>query len=66
MNELTEVFLVHHIRELDDDADEVKFIGVFSTEEKALAAVDVIKNEIGFCDFPNGFEIEPQDVDRIG
>lgn len=66
MNNLTVVFLVHHIRELEDDTEEVKFIGVFSTKENAIAAVDRIKSEPGFCDFPDGFDIEPQDLDRIG
>ena len=66
MKELTEVFIIHHVRELEDDAEEVKFIGVFSNIEKAQAAVDKIQNKPGFCDFKDGFSIESHTLNRIG
>ena len=66
MKDSTEVFLVHHIRELGDDAEEVKFVGVFSDIEKAQAAIDKIKSEPGFRDFPNGFSLEAHTLNRVG
>ena len=66
MKELTEVFIVHHVIELEDYEDEVIFIGVFTTIEKAQAAIDKIQNEPGFRDFKDGFSLEPHVLNRIG
>ena len=64
--ELEHVYLVHHIRELEDGVDDVKFIGVFSSAEKANEAVRSIGIESGFRDFPDGFSVEPHVIDRVG
>ncbi len=66
MTELTEVFIVHHVRELGDDVQEVKFIGVYSNEKVAQAAVDQIKDQVGFCDFKDGFSIEDHKLNLMG
>jgi len=47
----------------DVDRDEEKFIGIYSTEAKAKAAVEQLRTQPGFSDFPEGFEIHPQRVD---
>jgi hypothetical protein len=36
---LMEVFVVQHAHEIEEDKEDVKFIGVYSTEESANAAV---------------------------
>jgi len=64
--DLDKIFLVHHVRELDDGTDEVKFIGAFSSIEIANQAVKKIENEPGFRDFPDGFIVEPHTLNRIG
>jgi homoserine kinase type II len=66
MTEISEVFLVHHIRQLQDDVDEVKFVGVFSTQEYAQSAVNKLKDQVGFRDFVDGFSIEAHKLNRIG
>lgn len=66
MKDRLQVFLVHHVRELENNAEEVKFIGVFSDIEKAQAAVDRIKSEPGFRDFPDGFSLESHALNRVG
>lgn len=57
------VFVVQHEHQLGD-CDEVKFIGVYSTNERAQAAVDRAKQLSGFRDHPDGFSVDPYEVDR--
>lgn len=45
------------------DHDEEKFIGIYSTEEKAKAATEQLRTQPGFRDYPDAFEIHPQQVD---
>jgi hypothetical protein len=50
----------------DVDHDEEKFIGIYSTEEKAKAAIARLRTLPGFRDYPDGFEIHRQRVDATG
>ncbi len=59
------VFLLHHTREHEDHED-IKLIGVFSTREAAEQAMYQTKNEPGFCDYPEGFEIDVYEIDQPG
>lgn len=63
------VFLLWHIHDLKDDFgthEEEKLIGVFSSEEKANAAIELLKYREGFRDYPlNCFEIHETEVDQI-
>jgi hypothetical protein len=52
---------VHDHNEYED----VKFIGVFSSWEKAQGAKQQLKDKPGFCESPNGFHTEPYEVDKI-
>ena len=56
------VFVVQHEHELDG-CDKVKFIGVYSSDERARAAVDRAKGLSGFRDHPDGFSVDPYEVD---
>lgn len=53
-----EVFVVHHVHELEEDREDVKLIGVYSTEETANAAVKRLSTQPGFRDTPDGFHID--------
>jgi hypothetical protein len=60
------VYILEHVYEVDD-IDEIKFIGVFSSEEKAKLAIDKLKNIKGFKDFPvECFQISENIIDNIG
>jgi homoserine kinase type II len=52
------VYLVHHWKYRYTDEEEVKFIGVYSTEELAQEAVERLKKQPGFCDTPEAFFVE--------
>lgn len=60
---LDSVFMVEHEFEDPPEVDNYKFIGVYSTYEKAEAVVERLKKCPGFCDFPNEFCITERDVD---
>jgi hypothetical protein len=60
------VFLVRHARESYDGIDDIKFIGVYSTEKKAQLAVEHAKTLPGFKETPDGFHVEGLLLNRSG
>jgi hypothetical protein len=62
------VYLLWHIRQLpgEDDEEEEKFIGVYSTQGKAEEAIVRSREQPGFRDSPHGFQIFDHVVDRTG
>ena len=65
---LSDVFLLWHTHDLTDDCgthEEVKLIGVFSSEKKASEALEQLKVMEGFRDFPvSCFETAGMKVDQ--
>jgi hypothetical protein len=61
---MSKLYLLHHVREVDDDSDDVKLIGIYSSEQKALEALELVKAQPGFRDFPDGFEISEAELDH--
>ncbi|HEU4580221.1 MAG TPA: hypothetical protein VFS67_18320 [Polyangiaceae bacterium] len=57
------VFLLQHTRELPDGTDDVKLIGVYSSEQRGRAAITALLGRPGFCEHPAGFELSPYDLD---
>ena len=57
------VFLLQHVHEFDDGHEDVKLIGVFSSEAMARAALERVRDQPGFKDAPEGFDISAQNVD---
>lgn len=62
---MEKVYFVDHIRDIseDDDVQDVKLIGVYTTKELAEEAVERKKNLEGFRDYPDGFEISETPLD---
>ena len=58
------VFILWHIRELENGEDETKLIGVYSTEQLAEAARERSRQLPGFRDLPDGFIIDRYAVDK--
>ena len=46
------VFVLQHVHTLPDDVEDVKLIGVYSSRDEALKAVDRQRQHPGFRDFP--------------
>ena len=57
------IWLAWHETETDG-CTEFKLIGVFSTRERAEAAVELRRGKPGFSDQPDGFEIASYVIDR--
>ena len=54
-------FLVQHKRA---DTGHVKIIGVYSSPSKADAAIQRLKGQPGFGDYPDGFTIDAYELDQ--
>ena len=61
---MNSVFVLQHVNTSDDGAEDVKFIGVYSTRENALAAVERLSCVPGFTDAQDGFHIDEYVLDR--
>ena len=48
---------------MDDGAEDVKFIGVYSSRENAQAAIVRLAKAPGFSETPEGFHIDEYQVD---
>ena len=63
------VFVLEHARCKDDDknndVEDFKLIGVFATEQQAQAAMNQLKSQPGFKDYPNGFHIDAYPLNQI-
>ena len=63
------VFVLEHARYKDDDknndVEDFKIIGVFATEQQAQAAIEQLKSQSGFKDYPNGFHIDAYPLNQI-
>jgi hypothetical protein len=61
---LTRVYVLQHVHALDDDAEDIKFIGVYSSRENAQAAITRLRLAPGFSESPDGFHIDEYQVDK--
>jgi len=57
------VFVLQHIRELPDGTDDVKLIGVYSSEPAGRAAITALALLPGFCEHPAGFDLSAYELD---
>jgi homoserine kinase type II len=58
------VYLLWFVNEMADREDAELLIGVYSSESEAKAAIDRLKGQRGFVDFPEGFQICPYELNR--
>jgi hypothetical protein len=61
---MASVFVVQHVHSQEDGIEDVKFIGVYSSREKADAAVARLSSLRGFSDAPDGFHVDEYLVDK--
>ena len=61
---MASVYVVQHVHSRDDGAEDVKFIGVYSSRDKADAAVARLSLQPGFSDAPDGFHVDEYRVDQ--
>ena len=56
------LYIVEHLHILYDNVEDIKFLGVFSTKEKAEKAIQMLSKQPGFKDFPK--IIDDNDIDN--
>ena len=61
---MASVFVLQHVHSTGDAAEDVKFIGVYSSREKAQGAAARLGRTPGFSDAPDGFHIDEYQVDQ--
>ncbi len=67
MNKAIKVYVLEHVYELPDGEEEVKHIGIFSTEKNAQDVISQLKDKIGFNRYPiECFKISLAEIDRVG
>ena len=59
----TTVYVLSHSHEIAN-GEEVALLGVYSSAEKATAAIDRLKAKSGFSEHPNGFHVAEYALDR--
>ena len=63
------VFALEHALYKDDDrnndVEDYKLIGVFTTEQQAQTAMSQLKMQPGFKDYPNGFHIDAYPLNQV-
>jgi len=57
-------YTLQHVSREDTDNEDVKFIGVFSSEKKALACAAKMKKLKGFKKFPDNFYIDKYKINE--
>jgi hypothetical protein len=58
------VWVVQHVRTINNGEEDVKMIGVYSTEQLACEAVARLGLQPGFCDVPKGFYVERYELNK--
>jgi len=58
------IFLLHHIRSDDEYADDAKLIGAYRSESAAASAVERLRDQSGFKDHPDGWDIQQWKLDE--
>ncbi|HEY2856334.1 MAG TPA: hypothetical protein VGJ18_26065 [Gemmatimonadaceae bacterium] len=58
------VYVLQHARPQDDGDEDVKFIGVYSSESAGQAAIDRLRKQPGFSEYPNAFHLDPYALDE--
>ena len=61
---MTKVYVLQHVHSVDDGAEDVKFIGVYSSRENAQAAVARLSQAPGFSEALAGFHIDEYQLDK--
>ena len=61
---MASVFVLQHVHSREDGGEDVKLIGVYSSRDKAEAAMARLRRLPGFADAPDGFHVDEYRVDQ--
>ncbi len=60
------VYALWHSYEKEPGDEDIKLIGVYSSEEQAKEGLEQVRFQPGFRDYPEGFEIDAMLLNRTG
>ena len=58
------VFLLDHVHEMESGEEDIKFIGVYSSEKSARQAIVRLSTQPGFRKYVEGFQINCYELDE--
>ncbi len=58
------IYMLSHVRLVDNEVEDVKGLGTFDTKEKALKMIEEYKKLPGFKDYPQNFIIEKEEINK--
>jgi hypothetical protein len=61
---MNSVFVLWYVVAPDAEDEKELMIGVYKTEEDAKAAIERLKGQPGFRDTPQGFQVEPYELNQ--
>jgi len=61
---LSKVYVLQHVHSSENDAEDVKFIGVYSSRKNAQEAIERLSRVPGFLETPSGFCIDEYQIDK--
>jgi homoserine kinase type II len=60
----TYTYIVQHVHKLHGGSEDVKFIGVYSSELDARRAISRLRDAPGFRDHPDGFAVDRYELNK--
>lgn len=64
MKEMSELYLVQHENVDEGYIEEMRIIGIYSSEKEAQNAIERVKKLYGFSDYLRGFQITKYILDK--
>lgn len=58
------VYVLHHVHTFASGSEDVKLIGVYSSNENARTAIKRLSQMLGFSEAPDGFHIDEYQLDK--
>jgi hypothetical protein len=59
-----ELFVLKYVHEFENGEEDIKLIGLYSSEENARQAIKRLQRKPGFRERPRGFQLDPMELDR--
>lgn len=57
-------YVLQHSRKIACGCNEVKFIGVYSSNSEAASTIKKLASQPGFRDYPDGFHIDGYEINK--
>lgn len=61
---MKKIFVGQHVRKKDSDNENVKMIGVFTTQKAADASIRKLGIQLGFKEHLDGFSVDEYELDK--